>query len=300
LGYIDFILENESTTEDNLLSLLMNNITETPGRMSQMAFIEGYILGIIIISLFIYSFAIGDHKAIKYSTNLFNWTITADSNYKKTKGCLLRIFLREKGIFQDPTNHHHFIDELSTLLGDYNEKNVKIDGGVTTRAHIPFLRPPEPPKFCSRSNLVHARKEQLVFIQNELRPNVGLSKNGKKMLNEIMAPFFTMMSNLPGGVHNCGTETMVQIVERLNLDPSSSVLLECGSGAPLLGLQSSIWTKQTICVDLPAVMNIVYSVISCMSPIDSMLIKTLHLVSGIYSSLCLLMFFSGYFGYATK
>jgi hypothetical protein len=88
------------------------------------------------------------------------------------------------------------------------------------------------------------------------------------------------MSNLPGGVHNCGEETIYQMISKIQPDPEKSILLECGSGAPVFGLQASIFFKETICLDLPDIMNTVYSIINAMSEEETKLIKTIHLLAG--------------------
>ena len=151
---------------------------------------------------------------------------------------------------------------------------IETDGGMTTRANIPFMDPPPPPAYLPLQTL-SVEIQEMVNVVRAFNEPEAISA-----MRRLVQPYIDVMSNLPGGVHNCGEKTLVELVKKLQLDPLESVLFECGSGAPLLGLQASLFTKQTICIDLDDVMKTVYSIIDTMTDKTS-LIKTIHLISGI-------------------
>lgn len=162
-----------------------------------------------------------------------------------------------------------------TKFGQFRNEN---DGGRATRANIPFMDPPLPPIYIPIQNLTNELQETINVVRSKYYEE---PEEAKSILRQLTQPYLNVMSNLPGGVHNCGEKTLIDMVKKLELNPSQSVLLECGSGAPILGLQASIFAKQTICIDIDDVMKTVYSIIETMTD-DSSFIKTIHLIAGFY------------------
>jgi hypothetical protein len=77
------------------------------------------------------------------------------------------------------------------------------------------------------------------------------------------------------------TGTAFKAAKALDLDYQSSVLMECGCGAPLLCLQLSIYTKFTIGLDLSSVIKTVEHILALMKPVDKILASSILLISGI-------------------
>lgn len=200
-----------------------------------------------------------------------NWEIYGDPN--SYGGALLHKFLENHGkvggLDQDAKTA---ISTLKTRLGRLSREN---NSGLVSRlrANMPFLEPPQPPDHIPRSNLSDSLQEQIRQIQH------STGDRRSKLLNELVQPYGNLC-DLPGGVHNCGVKTVMSMIDKLQLNPTKSILLECGSGAPILGLQASLFTKQTICLDLPTVMDIVFSTIHDMKKEEAALMKTIHLVAG--------------------
>lgn len=213
---------------------------------------------------------------------------------KDYRGTKLREYLEEINIFGKHCNEKEKqLREIHLLMGDYRYTPTN-DGGVTTRANIPFLPPPPQPQFVNRETL-HELMNIISLIQDSFRDG-RLEGQALDEFHLLMHPIVTLMSNLPGGVHNCSVETIFKMVEKLKFNSKRTVLLELGSGAPIFGLGASIFTKRTLCVDLPDVMKTVHTIISCMKDEDSLFVKTIHLVSGHHSFLFLshFIFCSGY------
>ncbi len=171
---------------------------------------------------------------------------------------------------------------MRTKLGNYNHLAVGEDGGLITRANMPFLDIPVPPKYSGRSDLKDSLiKTKIELVQSKFDFDQGiLSEDGREAFRQLLQPFMKTMSNIAGPVHNINNSTLFQVVKNLKLDPQRSILLECGSGAPIFGIGASFFTKETICLDLPSVMHEVYSIISWMSVKDAALATTIHLVAG--------------------
>lgn len=98
-------------------------------------------------------------------------------------------------------------------------------------------------------------------------------------LKILMNPYLSTMSNLVGPVHSITEKTINQLVNKLNLSAEKSVLLECGCGAPFLGLQASIFVNATICLDLPCVMKTIYWILSFLKPDDRKFAQTIHFIA---------------------
>lgn len=173
------------------------------------------------------------------------------------------------------------------MLGNFRfEESVK-SGGRTTRSNAAFFDEPVRPSMITRLAL---NEEKRNHIQNILRSfEESLKKTGPKLelnsialssLKNLMQPYYFTMSNIAGGVHSCSQETLFHFLKKMKLNPKTSVLLECGSGAPLFGLAASIFTKVTICIDLPSVMKTIFWILSFMSQEDSLFARTIHYIPG--------------------
>lgn len=212
-------------------------------------------------------------KHVAYKND--DWEITPDKNYVKYQGTLLKTFLQKNDYIDCFDEEMKAAFETNqTKFGEYRIEN---DGGRSTRANIPFMDPPSPPIYLPIQRLSNELQEKINFVRS-----LEDVEEAKPIIRELVQPYRDVMSNLPGGVHNCGEKTVIEMVKKLSLNPSQSVLLECGSGAPILGLETSIFTKQTICIDIDDVMKTVYSIIETMND-KSSFIKTIHLIAG-YSS----------------
>ena len=106
----------------------------------------------------------------------------------------------------------------------------------------------------------------------------SMGKEGAKSLNKLMHPLRKKLDDIPGGTQNCTAGTAFLTVKALELNHLNSVVMECGSGAPLFALPLSFFTKRTICVDRPMVMDQVLRIISRLSGTDSELTATLQYV----------------------
>jgi len=192
--------------------------------------------------------------------------------------------------FDEFVDYEYFRNSLFTKLGNFKGTSIETDGGMITRGNSPFLNDPNPPSFVLRENLstsldlmskIQLIQASLTTFRKNPREKFKLSQTESTALKIIMTPYVKTMSNLIGGVHNSTTDTMLTLVNLLNFDPSKTVLLECGSGAPIFGLEASIFTKRTICLDLPSVMKTVYWILSFMSPDDKLFAQTINLISGL-------------------
>ncbi len=94
------------------------------------------------------------------------------------------------------------------------------------------------------------------------------------------------MDNLPGFVHNATPATALAMAQKMTMNPSVSIWGDFGSGAPTFAIQGGVFAKQTLCVDLPSVINQVLAILQEMPPeskglVDGMFI---HAGSSIYLS----------------
>lgn len=99
-------------------------------------------------------------------------------------------------------------------------------------------------------------------------------------LKILMHPYRSTMKDLVGPVHSCTENSISEVITKLGLDPTKSVLFECGCGAPFLGLQASIFALATICLDLPCVMKAIHWILSFLKEKDSCFARTIHWISG--------------------
>lgn len=234
-------------------------------RISLTKFIENFILG-NLINMPDFSHLIGKNRRINDDSP------RPDS--KDYKGDILKKFLRDRGKLNYRRGELEDMEIMKAKNGNFQRRLTK-DGGRATRANMPFLDPPERPTYIDPHTVTSS---EIQFI----RQYVGESQKKneiKAALKQIAAPYEENMSNLPGGVHNAGEETVYQMVNKLEFNPNTTVLLELGSGAPILGVQASVLTKRTICVDVPTVMETVFMIISLMKEEEKSLINTIHLVS---------------------
>lgn len=160
--------------------------------------------------------------------------------------------------------------------------NSKHSEGTTDlrvlRAEMPFLDPPSPPIY--RSNLPEEVIRDIEFV-NESLTGHRLSKQGSECLSRLVDPSLEDFAKLyvAGGTQSVTKGTALKVIEALKITPKKSVLLECGSGAPALALILSLWTKVTICVDRPMVMDEIFKRMALMSPELMIMPSTLHYVS---------------------
>lgn len=218
---------------------------------------------------------LGPKKYIKhFAYRTDEWTIFPDPS-ADYDGSYLRTFLSKNGYVDCYDEEMKTAFEVNlTTLGEFRTED---DGGRTTRANIPFMEPSAPPAYIPRETLCKELQDEFNLVLLKYKEKEG-EEEVKSILRRLIQPYQQVMSNLPGGVHNCGEKTLLAMVKNLELDPLKSVLLECGSGAPLLGLQASVFTKRTICLDLFDVMQTVYSIIGNMK--NSSFMQTIHLIAG--------------------
>ncbi len=63
------------------------------------------------------------------------------------------------------------------------------------------------------------------------------------------------MKDIPGFVHNATASTALSMAQKMEMDPSKSIWGDFGCGAPIFAIQGGVFAKQTLCVDLPTVIN---------------------------------------------
>lgn len=230
---------------------------------------------------FIEKFILGKRTIYQHPS----WGIKEDSeNYA---GSLFKAFLENKvdsEIFASLTDLEEFHKTMKLKFSGYRGES---DGGITTRSHAPFLDEMKTSRFVLRQNLLVKYQDMISLIQHSLKEfraktsskNFELSPAANAAFKELMQSYYKTMSNLPGGVHRGTDATMLQCVEKLNFDPETTVLLECGCGAPIFGYQASIFTKRTICIDLPSVMQTVYWILHLLPDDDRILAETVNLLA---------------------
>ena len=105
------------------------------------------------------------------------------------------------------------------------------------------------------------------------------------MLGTLVQPYTKVMSDLPGGTHNCSTSTVLNMSEAMEMSPMTTVWGDFGSGAPILAIQGGVFAKQTLCLDLPSVMKMVQMILYFMNNESKGLINQIYLESGYHTSL---------------
>lgn len=88
------------------------------------------------------------------------------------------------------------------------------------------------------------------------------------------------MSDLPGGVHSATTQTVLTMVEKLQMNSEDSCWIDIGCGAPLMALQGSIFNKITLALDLAPVMRVILQILSHMPFEQKALANSIYLQEG--------------------
>lgn len=70
------------------------------------------------------------------------------------------------------------------------------------------------------------------------------------------------------------------MAKSLDFNPEKTVWLELGSGAMIFGLQASLFTKETICVDFPRVMYPIFENLALKTEEEQALLRTIHMIAG--------------------
>lgn len=277
-GYLEFLFQDDDFMA--VKTQLMNSPSgQAHENMTQMNFIERYILGNSRIQLGS-NLEIFPDKVTHVGTY---FTSYINEIHPELIGNLVDMDYFNRTMltkFGESLMDHVLIS--NRLIGKFRASTSSENGGIATRSNAPFLDDPEKPKFLPRSSLNGELTSHLRNITDSYKKDKGdLSQIAQTSLKVLMQPYFQTMSNLVGGVHNCNQETMLQMIKKLDLNSESSVLLELGSGAPLFGLQASIFTKVTICVDLPCVMKTIFLILSFLSAKDQAFARTIHYVPGL-------------------
>ncbi len=279
------IEDDDSPGLDKLIAKLSSAQAKTTNTryLSQLDFIEKFILG---------------NKRIR---NDHGW-IEIHPDGKRHGGALFMSYINVKDqmLLDNSVNFTYFHKNMMTKLGNFSFRESQTDGGTTTRANAAFFDDPEEPNFLDITYLPHqikiqiqnAREELANYHQKNSSTKFELSEPTRIALKKLLLPYSKTMSNIVGGVHNANDDSVLQLVSKLNFDPNETVLLECGCGAPLFAYQASIFTKQTICLDLPCVMKTVFYILSYLCPDDRKFAETLYYVSGFITLHLFLIFFS--------
>lgn len=69
------------------------------------------------------------------------------------------------------------------------------------------------------------------------------------------------MNNLSGFVHNATAATALAMAQKMEMDASTSIWGDFGSGAPTFAIQGGVFARKTLCVDLPSVVNQVLAIL---------------------------------------
>lgn len=254
------------------------------GGISQLQFIERYILG--KKRKFTWETTDNPMKPwLRIIPDPTNYSGTALINYVSSH--------REDLSLDELVDYEYFHDCLRAQLGDFRVALSHEDGGIITRNNAPFFNDPPVPIFTSREKLPPSSPliGKIELLQRRLQSFRDSSKDDadakfklypveNTALKMLMIPYEKTMSNLVGGVHSCTTDTALTMVNLLKFNPKKTVLLECGCGAPFLGLSASIFARKTICIDVPSVMKTIFLILSFMSNEDKLFAQTIQWVPG--------------------
>lgn len=97
---------------------------------------------------------------------------------------------------------------------------------------------------------------------------------------EKLDTFPTLHNLLPGFIHNATAATCMQVVNKLQMFPLTSIWADFGSGGLSFGIQGSIFNKQTWCLDLPSVTNIIAEHLSQTDIYDKRMVLPINYISG--------------------
>lgn len=85
---------------------------------------------------------------------------------------------------------------------------------------------------------------------------------------------------LTGGVHSSTPTTLLSIAKITNMDPTRTIWVDIGCGAPILSLQGSFFNLETYCIDYPSVIDEVLNLIELMPSDYKNLMKRLRIHGG--------------------
>lgn len=88
------------------------------------------------------------------------------------------------------------------------------------------------------------------------------------------------MSDLPGGVHSVTTQTVLTMVEKLQMNVDESCWIDVGCGVPLMALQGSLFNRITLALDLPPVMRVILQILHHMPSEHKALASSIYLQEG--------------------
>jgi hypothetical protein len=166
---------------------------------------------------------------------------------------------------------------------------------VITRSNAPFQPLPAP----HQKREVHLNQNVTNLIQ-EIREDITDQSKDRstcqvlcliisfshcpQKLESLVANNQKVLGDLPGGVHNCTPSTVLAMVRNLEMDPRTTIFGDFGCGAPIFGMQASIFSKEALCLDLVPVMNQILRIMNFMAW-ENDIIQTLHLVGADIMSL---------------
>jgi hypothetical protein len=273
-----YALNTPEASEDVLIPTL-GVAHSTMKNVSQLEFIENYVLG----SQFrINNPSVETQNISYYDTKMLK-------NDRVMPGNTFINWLKKKSIFNENFYRKKHEDPRLLLPDRY------------TRLSAPFMEPPRPHKQFPRgelqlddatinlikniqialksndpsNSLAQVYHSIIIYLYSSDSLSQDLEKLGRRYLNSTL-------DLVTGFVHCCTTTTTIQVARKLNLDPDESIVMDCGSGLPVLGIQLSALSKETICIDLKIVMTQIFRILETMIPTDHLLqdpISGIHLVS---------------------
>lgn len=199
------------------------------------------------------------------------WRIHADAN--EYKGKELTKFLQENGILKPDVQ---YVETLQAKNGDYRRTGKINDRGMDTRSHMPFLDPPKPPTYIGQ--LPQSFQEKIELLRDQFNNNE--KEKVKDGLRDLAEPYLSFLENIPGGVHNANEESVYTMAKSLDFNPDTTVWLELGAGAMIFGMQASVFTKETICIDFPDVMYTIFENLAIMTEEKQVFLRTIHMIAG--------------------
>ncbi len=278
-GYFEFLLNFPNVTfEEVKLELKKAKAgLSYDSNITQMDFIERYILS--------------PNKKIEFDSESNDWELTPDKASHRGTLFLHFVDVIAPELLYDRSHAQRIQDELGAKLGELTlfypliigigkfhwkgTAEATTDGGRSTRSNAAFFGEPPLPIFAN--SLVAEMKQHIVNVREYINDQ-KLGSLAQSSLKILMNPYLSTMSNLIGPVHSITENTINKLVNKLDLS-DKSVLLECGSGAPFLGLQASIFVNATICLDLPCVMKTIFWILSFLKAEDRKFAQTIHYIA---------------------
>jgi hypothetical protein len=243
---------NQLLQEDAFIAKLSGVMSGMAG-VSQLQFIESFILK--------QKYTINHH-------NIEDHSITFKPDQISEPGTLFLTWAMQACIFPE--------DFFKVQL-----KNVTEDNKRFTRLNAPFLAPPPTHVHLAHLNLSDKILKMLEDIWNAfvLLDKATMLQESEKLVRPYLA---TPLKDLYGFVHSCSTSTFVDFAIKTNMDRSSTIVGDFGSGSPILGIQLSVLAKATVCVDLQIVMRQIFQILELIIREDQKkkdLLSGIHLVS---------------------